>query len=265
VTVRAWARLLRGAVAGFFANDSPLAAAAIAYYILLSVFPLTLLVLTIGSQLLDPAQVQKDLVTFFNQYIAGSRAIVAGMVNSLDQHTTSFGLVGLLGAGWAGMGIFGALRTALNLAWGVRETRSFWSQRRLELGMAGIVGLFFAISSAATWAVDDLVARGHDRPYTGLRFLIGAAIAFAAFALCYHLIPNTRRRPWRASLQAALFATVLFELAKFAFLAYIRTYANYSLVYGTLGAVIVFLVWAYASATILLFGGQLARELAARK
>ena len=57
-------------------------------------------------------------------------------------------------------------------------------------------------------------------------------------------------------------ATLLFELARIAFLAYLRGYADYSLLYGALGAVIVFLIWAYASAAILLFGGQLAREMA---
>lgn len=258
-------RILRRAVVGFFSNDCPLAAAAIAYYILLSIFPLALLVLTIGSQLVDSADVQKDLVNFFNQYVAGSRAIVAGMVHSLDQHTTSFGLVGLIGVVWAGMGIFGAVRTAMNQAWEVKETRPFWTQRGLELGMAASVGLLFALSSAATWAVDDVIAIGrHYRAVPGLRFLIGASIAFAAFALCYHLIPNARRHPWSASLKAALVATILFELAKFAFLAYLQSYANYSVVYGTLGAVIVFLVWAYASAAILLFGGELAREFASQ-
>lgn len=254
--------VLRRATAGFFANDCPLAAAAIAYYILLSVFPLVLLVLTIGSQVVDQAQLQKDLVSFFNQYVAGSRGMVAGMVKSLDRHTTSFGLLGLLGAAWAGMGIFGALRTALNQAFGVRETRTFLVQRALELGMAAIVGVLFAVSSAATWAIDELVgfsARAHG--FQGLRFLLGAGIAFAAFTFCYQLIPNARGRSWSASIRAAAAATVLFEVAKLAFLAYLQAYADYSVVYGTLGAVIVFLVWAYASATILLFCGQLAREL----
>jgi len=94
-----------------------------------------------------------------------------------------------------------------------------------------------------------------------LRLVVGAVVAFAGFTLCYELVPNTQRRTWRASMLAAAAATVLFEIAKWIFLAWVRDIADYSLVYGTIGAVIVFLVWAYATASILLFGGQLAKEL----
>ena len=250
-----WRQLAGRALTAFFANDCPLAAAAIAYYILLSIFPLALLVLAIGSQFVEPARLQHDLLGFFNQYVAGSRGLVGGMVRNLDRHTTSFGLLGLVGAVWAGMGVFGALRTALNQAWGVRETRPFWAQRGLEAGMAVGVGVLFAVSAAAGSAIDGA-------GFAGLRFLLAAAIAYVGFAACYQWIPNARRHSWSASRGAALVATLLFELARLAFLAYLHDYADYSLLYGALGAVIVFLIWAYASAAILLFGGQLAREMA---
>jgi len=96
-----------------------------------------------------------------------------------------------------------------------------------------------------------------------LRLLLGSGVALAGFSLCYELVPDSPGRTWRASLAAGAAATVMFEVAKWLFLGYITSFATFSLVYGAVGAVIVFLVWAYATASILLFGGQLAREIEA--
>jgi membrane protein len=254
---------LRRVFAGYFANDCPLAAAAIAYYVLLSVFPLILLVLTIGSYLLPASLVERQVLEFANQYVAGSRGTLRTVITGVGQHSTSLSLLALAGVLWSGMGIFGALRAALNQSYGIRDRRSFWRQRRLEVVFALLVGALFLASSFITWGIDTLVV---PNPHGGrfgiylLRLVVGAATAFAGFTFCYELVPDKRRRSWRASLLAAAVATVLFEIAKWIFLAWVRDIADYSLVYGTIGAVIVFLVWAYATATILLLGGQLARE-----
>jgi membrane protein len=254
----------RRVLAGYFANDCPLAAAAIAYYVLLSVFPLILLILTIGSYLLPASLVERQVLEFANQYVAGSRGVLRSVIKGVGHHSTSLSILAIAGLIWSGMGIFGALRAALNQAFGVRDVRSFWHQRRLELVFALLIGALFLISSFVTWGIDTLLV---PNPHGGravlylLRLVVGAVVAFAGFTLCYELVPNTQRRTWRASLLAAAAATVLFEIAKWIFLAWVKDIADYSLVYGTIGAVIVFLVWAYATASILLLGGQLAREL----
>jgi membrane protein len=258
------AAVLRRVLAGYFASDCPLAAAAIAYYVLLSVFPLILLVLTIGSYLLPASLVERQVLEFANQYVAGSRGVLRTVIKGVGQHSTSLSLLALAGLIWSGMGIFGALRAALNQAYGVRDSRSFWHQRRLEVVFALLIGALFLASSFITWGIDTLLVPNPPGGRAGLyllRLVIGAIVAFAAFTLCYELVPNTQRRTWRASMVAAAVATVLFEIAKWIFLAWVRDIADYSLVYGTIGAVIVFLVWAYATASILLLGGQLAREL----
>jgi membrane protein len=238
-------------VNGYFKNDCPLAAAAIAYYVLLSIFPLLLLVIAIGSELFPHRFIERQLIDFVTQYAAGSEKTVTSMVRGLGRHRTSFGFVGLGGIILSGSGLFGALRTALNQAWGVKETRSFSTQRILELALAFVVGMLFVVSSLLTWLVDDPL----------LKLALGPGVAFVGFTLCYELIPNFNARTWRASAAAGLAATLLFEVAKWLFLAYLNGAANYNLLYGALSVVIVFLVWAYATASILLFGGQLAREL----
>jgi membrane protein len=254
--------VLRRAVAGYFANDCPLAAAAISYYVLLSVFPLLLLAIALGTVFLPQAQMERALVEFLNQYAAGSSGTVRRMVHGLAEHRTSFGILALVGIVWSGLGVFGALRTALNLAWGIRETRSFWRQRQLEVFFALSIGLLFLLSSLLTWGM-GLLAPAHDDLVGLTRLVVGAAVAFLAFFLCYEVLPNDRHRHWRTNLWTAGAMTVLFEAAKYLFLEYLRYFANYSIVYGALAAVVVFLVWAYATASILLFGGQLAREVEA--
>lgn len=258
--------VLRRAVGGFFANDCPLAAAAIAYYVLLSIFPLILIVIILGSNVLPPRVLEEQILSFINQYVAGSRGILRSVVRGLDQHRTSLSVIAIAGLVWSGMGIFGALRAALNQAWGVRETRSFWQQRRLELTFALMVGGLFVLSTGITFGLDQLVLphqRGVHLALTLLRLLAGSAIALVGFTITYELVPCYQHRTWRASLLAGAVATVLFEVAKWAFLHYVTEFSDYSLVYGAVGGVIVFLLWAYATASILLFGGQLARELEA--
>ncbi|MFI5269639.1 MAG: YihY/virulence factor BrkB family protein [Chloroflexota bacterium] len=260
--------VLRRVLAGYFANDCPLAAAAIAYYVLLSVFPLILLILTIGSLLLPANLVERQVLEFANQYVAGSRATLRTVIKGVGQHSTSLSLLALVGLVWSGMGIFGALRAALNQAYGIRDSRSFWHQRRLEIVFAVIIGGLFLFSSFVTWGIDTVIVPNPHGGRLGLYFLrlaVGAGVAFAGFTLCYEMVPDSRRRTWPSSLKAAGIATVFFEIAKWIFLAWVSGVADYSLVYGTVGAVIVLLVWAYATASILLLGGQLARELDVRE
>lgn len=250
-------RVFRRAFQGYLGNDCPLAAAAIAYYVLISIIPLMLLVVVAGALVLPRHLLERSLVEFVDEYLAGSTTLVAVAMRDLNRHMTSITVVALLGTIWSGQAVFGAIRTALNQAWGVHETRSFWVQRRLEVTLAVVVGLLFVLSSLVTWGVAryDL---GETEVY--VRLFSASGISLAGFTLCYELLPNFQRRTWLASLKAGLVATVLFEAAKWIFLGYLAVFANYNLVYGTLGTVVVFLIWAYATASILLFGAQLASE-----
>ena len=82
--------------------------------------------------------------------VTGSTTLVAVAMRDLNRHMTSITVVALLGTIWSGQAVFGAIRTALNQAWGVHETRSFWVQRRLEVTLAVVVGLLFVLSSLVT-------------------------------------------------------------------------------------------------------------------
>jgi membrane protein len=250
-------RVLTRAVKGYLGNDCPLAAAAIAYYVLLSSFPLLLLITVFGAILLPRQLLERSLIDFVNEFLAGSTSLVTLVIRDLNRHLTSITLLALAGTVWSGQAVFGAIRTALNQAWGVHEKRGFWHQRRLEVTFALLIGILFVLSSFVTWGLDRY---GSEQFAVALRLLSASLISLAGFTLCYELLPDFPRRTWAASLKAGLVATVLFELAKWIFLAYLHLFANYSLVYGTVGTVVVFLIWAYATASILLFGAQLASE-----
>lgn len=94
--------------------------------------------------------------------------------------------------------------------------------------------------------------------YLGMA-LLPLAFSFVIFALVYRFVPNDRIS-WRDVWPGALLAAFLFEVAKNAFAWYLANFANYSLVCGSLGAVIAFLFWSYLSALILLLGAELASE-----
>lgn len=250
------AQVLIRAVKGYLGNDCPLAAAAIAYYVLLSGLPILVLVVVAGAIVLPRQLLERSLIEFVNEYLAGSTGLAVMVIRDVNRHLTSLTLLALAGAVWSGQAVFGAVRTALNQAWGVHETRGFWHQRRLELTFAILIGLLFVLSSFLTWGLD----RYASGAAIYARVAVASAISLAGFTLCYELLPNFATRTWWASLKAGVVATALFELAKWVFLGYLHSFANYSLVYGTLGTVVAFLIWAYATASILLFGAQLASE-----
>lgn len=251
------ANVFRRAFRGYLGNDCALAAAAIAYYVLISIIPLMLLVVVAGALVLPRHLLERSLIEFVDEYLAGSTTLVTIAMRDINRHLTSITVLALLGTILSGQAVFGAIRTALNQAWGVHETRAFWIQRRIEVTLAIVVGLLFVLSSLVTWGIAQY-DMGDAAIY--IRLLVASAISLAGFTLCYELLPNFPRRTWSASLKAGLVATVLFEAAKWLFLGYLSAFASYNLIYGTLGTVVVFLIWAYATASILLFGAQLASE-----
>ncbi len=175
----------------------------------------------------------------------------------------ALGLISIITLLWSGSSLFSAVSHAINRAWNVAKERSFFINKARELGMALAVGVLFFISLGVT-AVFSILAQVQF-PDAGLLISLGSyALTFiltlGIFLLLYKYIPNTGTE-WRFVWPGAVVAAVLFEIARHFFAFYIEHFGSYQLIYGSLGAIVILLVWIYYSAFIMLLGAEVGSEL----
>jgi membrane protein len=171
---------------------------------------------------------------------------------------TGFALLFLI---WSASTIFYTLTQTLNEIWGIKRSRPVWKRRGLAiLFVLMFVGpaLFLAsfagtmISNLSTWLPDSIVSIG-----SGFSILAAVVLDVALFMVLYITLPHGAST-WREILPGAIGAGLLWELAKKAFLLFVSSYISFSnLVYGSVAAIFAFLVWAYFSGLIFLFGAFL--------
>jgi membrane protein len=286
---RVWRRLLeragrrtrraliitRRAVVEFSADHCPQLAGAVAFHVLLSIFPLILVVVAAFGLFARAATVRSTVLGTVNTYIpitgAGQRALDE-LLAHLQQGEAALGLFGLIGVVISASGMMGALRRSLVLAWDVDRRRPFVRGKLLDLALVLAAGVLLGASFALTVAVRlarnaSYAAAGGQGSVTALlgalRWLAGLliplALAFVVFAVLFWLVPPVRTRfvdIWHGALVAA----ILFQLIKEGFATYLTHFGHYNVVYGALGAVAAFIFFIYLSANALLFGAEIAAE-----
>lgn len=257
----------------FAEHQGNLTAAAIAYYTLFSIFPLALGLVSLGSLVLDSAEAQEAVLELVAAYSPAIVDLVEQTIQQVMQARGAFGLIAVLGFLWSSVGVFGALNRAINTAWEVERPRAAWKERALALGMVLSVVLLFFLSVFST-AFFEIRGRlpgillGEPAASAGLPSRLAAAIVpyiFTAllFWVLYRVLPHAKVA-WSDVLPAALLASLAWEVAKHGFAFYVAEFALYSLVYGSLAAVVVFLMWSYLSGMIILLGAEFSVQYARR-
>jgi len=252
---RALVRLLNG-------NDLT-HAAAIAYYALLSLFPFLLLVISmLGSVAADESD-RLAVLTFVFRYFPTQFDFVSTQLEALRETRLQVGVGGALGLIWASLGVFGAITSAVNEAWGVEKQRNFLKHRMVSFvmlvasGSVLILGLFLVsaveIAEASWFGV--MLAR-----FEWLKALQSITLAYSAtillvigVGLIYYFIPNAKTR-FRDVWVGAILTGVLWRLAFSGFSWYIGRSGRLTLIHGSVAAVVVFLLWVYVSSVILMYG-----------
>ena len=247
-----------------------LIASGIAFNAFLALIPLLTAVVLSYGLVASPGQVAGHIAALAEALPEEATAIIEKQLQNMVQSAgtaTGFGLLLSLG-----IAVFIALRgasgviIALNIVYGVGESRSFVRQTGVALAITiGFVLLFF-LASVAISVVNMLPdLGGASRSVLQVGFWIGVAAAvWLVIALIYACAPNREEPEWRWLAPGALVATAVWVAATFAFSFYVRNFGNYNAIYGALGAVIVFLTWLYLSAYILLLGAELNQVLSRR-
>ncbi|HWR97240.1 MAG TPA: YihY/virulence factor BrkB family protein [Candidatus Methanoperedens sp.] len=258
-------RLLGAALAKFDRDRGLFLASAIAFQALLCLVPFTLLLLSFaGAYLFADERVADQLRRYFEQAAPALDPALGRDLLRIVSHRGAYGVVGTIGLLWVARTVFGSLRTALSTIFGVpKTTRGILRGLGLDLVMILLCGASFLASVALT-AVFEYLRRLPSAPFgatTGglpnvaLAYVVPFLLTLLICFLIYRLLPD-RRVSARAALCGALFTGVLWEAAKHLFTWYVAAFGSYSIVYGSLGAAAVLLVWTYYSASVLLLGAE---------
>jgi membrane protein len=241
--------------------EAAITTAAIAYFALFSLFPLTLLSIAIASFNLGPL-LDQQLIVQRLEFIAPALGQLLG--KNIDEIIRARGpvtLVALVGMIWSASTIFYTLTQTLNGIWGHKRSRPVWKRRGLAilfvLAFAG-PALFLTsfassmIANLSTWLPNQIKPIG-----SSISFVVALFLDVSFFMVLYILLPHGTST-WRDILPGAIGAGLLWELAKKTFLFFVTAYISVTnLVYGSVAAIIAFLVWAYLSGLIFLFGAYL--------
>ncbi len=254
--------LWRGFI-GFYRSDNLTYAASIAYYALLSMFPFAMLGLAIIGSVTADEQDRAAVLDFVLRYFPAQFDFITRQLDAFRDNPITFGVVGTIALVWGALGFFGAISTAVNYAWRVEKTRSYWSHKLfsfLMLLVAGalLVAAVLLVSASqligATWFADVLAQ------FPGLLVLRSLAIRNATtlmfilvVGLVYYFVPNAKVR-FRDVWIGAFLTGLLWKGALSGLSWYMRDMTRFTRVNGSIAAVVVFLVWVYVQAVILLYG-----------
>lgn len=253
----------RGAQGVYHGNDLTFASS-IAYYSLLSLFPFFLLALSILASVASADTDRASVLGFVLRYFPRQFGFVRTQLDAMQQAGVQRGIVSSILTVWAAMGVFGAVTSAVNHAWGVEKQPSYLKHKLISFimlvaaSLLMLVGLLLvsAINVAESGWFAVVIARA-----PALLVLQGYAVKSAStvifillVGLVFYFVPNAAVR-FRDVWVGAVLTGLLWRGALAGFSWYVRDMSRFN-IHGSIAAVVVFLVWVYISAVILLFGVQ---------
>jgi membrane protein len=258
-------------VGELYNSDGLTHAASVAYYALISLFPFLLLSLSILGEVTSDAAERDEVVRFVFRYFPRQFDFITGQLDSFQTSPVSFGAGGILMLVWASTGVFNALTSAVNHAWGVEKRRSFLKHRLVSFLMlasaGGVLLIGLILASLVRLAESSRFANTLDRSgwmawATGMTGHYAATVLLIlCVALVFYFIPNTKVR-FRDVWPGAIMVGILWRVAFSLFAWYASDLATWNVVHGSLAAVVVFLLWIYVSVVILLYGVEVTASYA---
>jgi len=233
-----------------------------AYFILLSLFPLLVFLITlIGYLPIDEEGFYDVLVYYTPQEVTDYiHTTVIDLIGTRNGSLLSISIIGTL---WSASNGINAIRRSLNHSYDVEESRSYLYTKTISIGLT--IGFIFIIIIALILPVFgklifQYVASIMELP-TGfvwiwnlLRWGLSTFVFFMILTILFKLIPNTRVS-FKKVMYGALFSTLCLQIVSYIFSYYVGTIGNYSTTYGSLGTIIALMVWLYLAAMVILIGG----------
>jgi membrane protein len=264
---------LRRVIARFRDDNMTDWAAALTYYGLLSLFPMLIALVSVVGLFGNPQGTTRTVTDIVTRIGPESGAdTFAGPIKSITSNRGSAGVLFVLGlatALWSASGYIGAFMRASNVIYQSPEGRPFWKLRPLQLGvtlvmvtMVAAVLLALVLTGPVVRAVADPLGVGDNAVtvWNYAKWPILAALFVLTIDLLYFASPNAKLRGFAWMTPGALLALVLWGLASTGFAIFVANFGSYDKTYGTLGGVVVLLIWIWITNVAILLGHQLNAE-----
>jgi membrane protein len=248
-------------------------AAALTYYGLLALFPALIALVAILGLFADPKTTSQKITEIVTQIGPSSGAqTFSGPIKSITSNQSAAGIlfvVGLVGALWSASGYVGAFMRASNVIYETPEGRPIWKLRPLQMAITLVMVLIIAILALAlvlTGPVVDAIAGplGIGSTATTIwdiaKWPVMLVVLLTVIALLYYTSPNVKVRGFKWVTPGSLVAVAVWLVASALFAFYVSNFGSYDKTYGTLGGVVVALVWLWITNLAILFGQELNAE-----
>jgi membrane protein len=259
--------ILRDAVGNYQTNGDTNQAAAIALYAILSIIPLFILTLLVVGDLFhtDPG-IQKKLIDGIRQFIPSFSGDLLTQFGQIEGKKELLGWAGIISLIWFSATIFGSIETALNISFRSKIRRNYFISKLLAIAMipmgwaVGVVSVGITYVAAILSQQPLLVQGGvfflPEVYGIVIRYLLPYLVTVLFFAVLYKVIPTEKVGLKSAFIGSAIFSALM-EIAKQFFTWYVASYTRYDLIFGSLEAVVILVIWAFYVALILLFCAEL--------
>ena len=248
-------------------------AAILGFYFMLALFPLLLCLTALLGLFAQTGTELRDQMFAYLARVAprSAYALVYETVGEVTEGGSGGKLTfGLLASVWAASNGMLAIVDALNAAYHVREARPWWKSRLVAAGLTLALGAL--VISALVLVlyggqIADAVAAflGHggalSAAWSVLQWLLVLAFVFLAFGLIYYFAPNLHEQKFCWVLPGMVVGVTLWLAASLGFRIYLRYFNTYNAVYGSLGAVIILMLWFYLTGAAILVGGEVNSEI----
>jgi membrane protein len=263
-------QVLQDALLDFLREDSLTVSASIAYYSILSLFPLMLLFVAMSGVYIGHHELSGQLAVVLERYLPMKPDFIMRNLAAISRSYGRVSVISFLLLLWSSSGMFLPLERAMNRAWDVRKRRSWWRCRLVALEMALVLGVLIFISSGLVavnlfihdWvraAVFSSLSFPAELLYHVLAGLATFALTLTMFMILFQRLPN---RPLQLPqiFPSALLTALFWEGARSLFTLLFPVF-NYRHVYGSIGVVVALMTWAYVSSAVTLFGAQVSSAL----
>ncbi|MFZ0369680.1 MAG: YihY/virulence factor BrkB family protein [Halobacillus sp.] len=248
----------------FQKDNIPILGAAQAYYYLLAIVPMIILLLSILPYMNIEAE---TAINALGKVIPSDTAEVfrENIISIVEQPKGGLLTIGILGTLWSASNGVNAFIQSANQAYNVDETRSFIKVRLLSIVLT--LGMILAIVVALVLPVfGDVLINFMNNTFNLpsetviifqlLRWVISVLVIGAILMALYHFAPN-KNIPFKHILPGAIITAALWQIISLAFSFYVSNFANYSATYGSLGGIIILMLWFFLTGIILMVGAEI--------
>src|SRR3954451_24370200 len=269
---QSWQAILKRTVKQFGEDKLTTWAAALTYFGILSLFPMMLALVSVLG-VIGPSAIQPLMDNLSTVAPGPAKDILTNVLTSLQSNkggSTVALIIGLAAAIWSASGYIGAFMDAANNVWDVPEGRPIWKKLPVRLGVTVILLVLLTITALAVVFTGPLAQKLGDLIGLGSTFVsvwsiakwpILLVIVSFMISLLYWACPNVKQPgfPWVSA--GGLLAVVLWIIASALFALYVSNFGSYNKTYGSLGGVIVFLIWLWITNIIVLLGAEFNSEM----